>query len=331
MAEQVTRVLVLGATGHVGQAVVRHALDQGQKVTALTRRTNPEALHGLNVNVVQVDAGLRSLPELAVGHDVLVDAAAPYPLAFCVPGSTYWRSQVDDAVRRMELVIDAARRSRARLVYVSSCTTMPRCESSPEAAAAVWRRSVSPYFEAKSAMEHAVVAAARAGLPAVIVSPATFLGPWEFRPVEASFVRLVLERRLPMVLNRVTSVIDVREVADAIDRALTRGFYGCPIPLAGHNIGWPELVMLTAQVAGMPWQPVLPLPPDAVSAWTFWSQAACIAGGLTVPPALNFVYLIADTLPMQHSPEQIALGVRIRPLDETLHDSIAFHRARGNP
>lgn len=331
MTAQPQRVLVLGATGHIGQAVIRHALEHGRQVTALTRRANPESLSGLNINVVRVDEGLQSLPEVAAGHDLMVDAAAPYPLAPSVPGSMHWRWQVDEAVRRMNLVIDAARRNRMRLAYVSSCTTLPRCESEAKAAGAVWRRSVSPYFEAKAAMEHAVMRAAREGLPAVVVNPATFLGPWEFRPVEGSFVRLVLERRFPMVLDEVTCVIDVREVAEAIDQALSRGLYGCPIPLAGHNIAWPDLVLRTAQVAGMPWEPVLPLPADAVAAWTFWMQTACARLGFMPPTALNFVPLIADTLPMQRSPEQAALGVTIRPLEESLRDSIAFHRARQSP
>ena len=329
--ERVTRVLVLGATGHVGQAVVRHALERGRQVTALTRRSSPEALAGLDVNVVQIDSTLQALCEVAPGHDLLVDAAAPYPLAPAVFGSTQWRAQVHEAVGRMEYVIDVARRNRMRFAYVSSCTTLPRSEPSALAAAAVWRRSVSPYFEAKAAMERAVVRSALEGLPAVIVNPATFLGPWEFREVEASFVRLVLERRLPMVLNGMTCVIDVREVAEAIDKALALQWYGHPIPLAGHNISWPDLVMLTAQIAGLPWEPVVPLPADAVSAWNFWTQAGYTALGLPPPPALNFVPLIADTFPMPPSPEQLTLGIVVRPLEESLRDSIDFHYSRQSP
>jgi dihydroflavonol-4-reductase len=328
MTEPPKRVLVLGATGHIGQAVVRHALERGRKVTALTRRFDPEALRGLDVKIVQVDGELSSLADLAAGHDLLVDAAGPYPLTPGIPGGAQWQAQVDGAVRRMEHVIDVVRRCGVRLAYVSSSTTLPRDELGLRAAAAVWRRSVSPYFEAKVAMEHIVVAAAREGLPAVIVNPATFLGPWEFRPVEGSFVRLVLERRLPMVLNETTCVIDVREVAVGIDRALAHELYGCPIPLAGYDIDWPELVMLTAQLAGLPWEPVFSLPSDVVSAWVFWMQTAHMAAGLTPPAALDFVPLIADTLPMGRSTEQIALGVTVRPLEETLRDAIAFHRTR---
>lgn len=328
MPKRQTRVLVLGATGHIGQAVARHALKKGWQVTALTRRDRPEGLLDLDINLVRIDGSLHSLSRLAAGHDLLVDAAAPYPLSTGVPGCESWRSQVDAAVDRMELVIEAARRNHLRLAYVSSCTTLPRQESPQQAAAAVWRRSVSPYFEAKAAMEHAVLAAARGGLPAVVVNPAAFLGPWEYRAVEGSFVRLVLERRLQMVLDQTMCVIDVRDVAEAIDRAFASEMYGRPIPLSGHNIGLPALVMRTARLAGMNSMPPFPLHPDVVSVSTYWTQTMLKAIGSPAASALNFIPLIADVLPMQPSPEQVALGVTIRPLDQTLRDAIAFHRQR---
>lgn len=328
MEDPLNRVLVLGATGHVGQAVVRHALDRGRKVTALTRRLDPEALRGLDIKVVQVDPELSSLSEIAAGHDVLVDAAGPYPLAPSLPSSMLWRTQVDGAVRRMKHVIDAARRNKLVLAYVSSCTTLPRDGSDLQAAAAVWRRTVSPYFEAKAAMEHAVVAAAGEGLRAVIVNPASFLGPWEFRPLDVSFVGLVLQRKFPMVLNQLTCVIDVRDVADAIDRALSQEMYGQPIPLSGHNIGFSELVMRTAQLAGLPTVPPIPLEPSFAAASAFWMQMGCMAFGVAPPTALNFIPLILDVVPFSHSAEQAALGVEIHPLDRTLCDSIDFLRAR---
>ena len=328
MLKPPTRILILGATGHIGQAVTRHALKKGLQVTALSRRDRPEGLLDLNINLVRIDSSLRSLSDVAAGHDLLVDAAAPYPLSSGVPGSQSWRSQVDSAVERMELVIDAARRNNMRLAYISSCTTLPRQESPQRAAAAIWRRSVSPYFEAKAAMEHAVLAAARDGLPAVILNPAAFLGPWEYREVEGSFVRLVLEGRLQLVLDQIMCVIDVRDVAEAIDRAFACEMYGRPIPLSGHNIGLPALVMRTAKLAGMNSIPPFPLHPDMVSASAYWMQTMLKSIGSTAASALNFIPLIADVLPMQPSPELLELGVTIHPLDQTLRDSIAFHRQR---
>jgi uncharacterized protein YbjT (DUF2867 family) len=70
------RVLVLGGTGHIGQAVVREMLRCGATVTATSRRTKGEALLGLGAEVAfgdldgpgQVDAWLE-------GQDVVVEQA----------------------------------------------------------------------------------------------------------------------------------------------------------------------------------------------------------------------------------------------------------------
>jgi dihydroflavonol-4-reductase len=326
MTKTPARVFVLGATGHVGQAVVRHALEHGREVTAATRQTDPEGLRGLGAKIVRIDSELQSLAELAAGHDLLVDAAAPYLLNLGVQGSPEWRSRVDAAVRRTERVIAAARVRNLRLAFVSSYATVPRHDSPVEAAAALWRRSVSPYFEAKVAMEQAVIAAA--GVRAVIVNPVAFLGPWEFREAERNFVPLVLARRLPMVIGQTMCVIDVRDVADAIDRAVSREFFGKPIPLAGHNILPVDLAVMTARLGGVPATPPLVVDGHAAAAAAFWGHWAFSAFGMPAPSFLGLIAISPEIMPIQQSQEQIDLGVTIRPLEETLRDAVAFHQSR---
>ena len=328
MSKPPRRVLVLGATGHIGQAVVRHALEKGREVTAATRRDHPECLRDLGVRIACIDGAFGSLAELAAGHDLVIDAAAPFPLIPGVPGCGQWQSQVNAAVLRMKAVIDAARRNGARLVYVSSFTTLAPRKSRADRAAALWRRSYSPYFEAKAAMERAVIAAAREGMQAVVVNPVACFGPWEFRARERCFVRLVVERGLPMILDQGVCVMDTRDAAEAIDRALAEEMYGRPIPIAGHNIGAHELSLRIARMAGIDRPQIMPVHPATASAYAYWMQMASMAWGFEPPTAMNFIPLIADSCPMERSPEQMALGVRIRPLEDTLRDAIAFHQGR---
>ena len=325
------RILVLGATGHLGQAVVRRALESGHAVTAVSRQPDPIALHGLDVTRVRLDDGYGALKEIAPGqdvttHDVLVDAAAPYPLDPCLPGSHAWRQAVDGAVAGTRQVLDAARRNRLKLVFVSSFTTLPRWESPLRAMETAMRRSMCPYFEAKAAMEREVMAAAREGLPAVIVNPAAFLGPWEFRNEESSFVRLVLAGRMPAVMDHVLSVIDVRDVAEAIECALAREMFGRPIALAGHNV---SLLEVARQICALDDERALrpaALDPRVASLAAFWTSAAFAAAGRTAPDPWRAVPLAADGFPMRPSTEQIAMGLDLRPLSATLRDAIAFHR-----
>jgi dihydroflavonol-4-reductase len=320
------RIFVLGATGHLGQAIVRHALERGHRVTAASRQPDPIALRGLDVTITCVDGGLSMLDEVSAAHDVLVDAAAPYPLELRVPGGAAWRQAIGSAVERTRRVLLAVRRNRLRLVFISSFTTLPRRESPLGTMESAWRRSAYPYFEAKAAMEQVAMDAAGEGLPAVVVNPAACLGPWEYRADESSFVRLVMARRMPLVMDHTLSVIDVRDVAEAIEHALRLKMFGRPIALAGHNVSLLEVARQIAALdgAGGP----MPAAVDArVAALTaFWTSAACAAFDRRTPDVWRAVPLAAEGFPMVPSPEQIAMGFDLRPLSVTLRDAIAFHR-----
>jgi nucleoside-diphosphate-sugar epimerase len=323
---------VLGATGHIGQAVIRHALGLGREVTAVTRQQDPLALRGLGVDVVRVEDSLGALNHIAAGHDLIVDAAAPYPLDPCVAGSDAFRGAIGRSEIHAQQVIAAARRHSLRLVFLSSFTTLPRAQASARAWETAWRRSTYPYFAAKAAMEQMVLDAARRGLPVLVINPAACLGPWEYRNEGSSFVRLVLGRRLPMVMDQWLSVIDVRDVAETIDRCLEREFFGRPIALAGHNVNLVELARQILQLDGAPGLAPWPLNAGFASIAAFWTSAAFAAVNQETPDLWRAVPLIADAFPMDPSPEQIAIGLTLRPLVATLCDAVDFHQGigRGN-
>lgn len=312
------RILVLGATGHIGQAVVRRALAGGHEVTAVTRQTDPPSLRRLGVTLASIDEALSG------GHDVVIDAAAPYPLGPSIPGSVHWHDTVASAVERTARIVEAARRNGSRLAFISSFTTIPRRESPLQAMESSWRRSVYPYFEAKAAMERTVVDAAMRGLAAVIVNPVVCLGPWEFRRDGTGFVRSVLAYGAPVVMDQTISVIDVRDVALAIDLALDRNLFGRPILLAGHSI---SIAALASRISALRGGTVAPIAVDnrLASAAAFWAGASFAGMGLRAPEFWGAIPLAAEPYPPAPSPEQMAIGLRLRPLEETLYDSVAFH------
>jgi nucleoside-diphosphate-sugar epimerase len=322
--------LVLGATGHIGQAVVRHWLERGHAVTAATRQANPRALAGLPVRVVQVDEDFSRLREVAAGHNVLIDAAAPHPLGPAVKGSDIWQRVIDGAARRTECVLDAARVHALQVGFFSSFTTLPRQESAVRSREAAWRRSAYPYFEAKVTMERMMLEAARGGMAVAVVNPAACLGPWEYRPDTSSLVPLVLAGRLPVVMNQMSNLIDVRDVAAALELALRHECYGRPIPLAGHNLTPAELVSRIAAIGGRRGASPVAVPTLWASAAGLWAEMAYAAMGRPAPDEWRAVPLIGDNFPMARSAEQEAIGVTIRPLEDTLRDAVAFHTATGS-
>src|SRR6476661_7359033 len=119
-------VVVLGASGHIGQAVTRELAARGCSVTAATRRRASPELAALGVAVAPGDADdPGQLDRWVSGHDAVVDAAAPHPLSLCVPDSPAERDPMGYASRRTHVLLDAVSRHGAQLVFVSSFTTLP--------------------------------------------------------------------------------------------------------------------------------------------------------------------------------------------------------------
>jgi dihydroflavonol-4-reductase len=321
--------IVLGATGHVGQAMVRELIEQGYRVTAATRQSASKALADLDVSVARGDADTPGqLDAWIAGHELVVDAAAPSPLNVFLANSVEQSDPLAHARRRTQALLDAVARHGAQLAFISSFTTLPRSGSMISAVESEWRRRIYPYFRVKQLMEDMVLHAARSGLPAVVVNPSAFLGPWELGAERSSFVRLVLERELPAAMRHVINVIDVRDVAALIHAAVAARRYGVRIPLAGHNIAVDELARRIALIAGVN-APLLSTNARATAAAAYWLEAALALAGRAPPDAWRAAPLIAEAWPMEHSAEQRALGVRIRPLDDTLRDAVRWHRKHG--
>lgn len=317
--------MVLGATGHVGQAVVRELLARGFRVTAATRQHDPRSLAGLKVRVARGDAeDPAQMDRWMKGHDVVVDAAAPHPLSIYVPDGREELDPLTYARRRIRSMLDALARHGAHLAFIGSFTTLPRNDTGLAAIEARMRRRVYPYFGVKQMMEDMVLDAARAGLPAVILNPSAFLGPGDSKPESSSFTRMVMSGRLPMTMTHVINVIDVRDVAANVCAALEAERHGVQIPLAGHDVAVNELARRIAMLAGVA-PPPLTTGTRVAAIAAFWAETALSMTGRAAPHALRAVPLIADAVPMEPSAEQRALGVQIRPLGDTLRDTVRWH------
>lgn len=311
------RVLVLGGTGHLGAAVVHEALARGHAVSVASRRGQPaRSLAGLAITRLGFDVDDRAALRRAVaGHDLVVDAAAPYPLHAEPEAEAR-------AVARMRSVIRAIADAGARLAYVSSFVTLPSGNSNRTRTI----RALHPYFAVKQAME-AEVLRASAGLRAVVVNPTACLGPWDPKPRELAIIPLLMDQRLPATVAATINVIDVRDVAQGLLEAVERERYGVPILLSGHNLGADQLAARVCKLANVPAPPArVPLGPTVIGA--MWLDAAYATLGRENPrPALS-VLLIAASEALDVGEVQRQLGAAPRDLDDTLRDAIAWYRGQ---
>jgi dihydroflavonol-4-reductase len=324
------KALVLGVTGHVGNAVAREFLARGYGVTGLSRRGRSRAnLEGLALNYVRGDIDSASSMEAWVrGQEVVVDAAAPYPVALPEDGAAGAARILDHARRRTRKLLRAVGKHHARLVYVSSFGTLPQSRTDLDRIATALMQRSHPYFAVKRQVEGDVLEAARDGLPVVVVNPTGCLGPWDYKDRKRCFVPALLRGEMPAATDQMLNVIDVRDVAIGIVNAIEQKRYGEPIPLSGHNISNEGLFRWICEVGGV-------RAPRVVGS----SGAAVVASYLTeislralhvetpLPALIAMLTYMHDYL--APSAAQVDLGVELRPLSQTLLDSIEWYRSIG--
>lgn len=187
-------VLVTGAAGFAGHAVALRLLSGGHRVRVLVRRAEQAALF----------AGADA--EVATGslEDPQAMAAAVRDVAtvvHCAATSTDWAPREDfrksnvDGTRTLLAAAGAVGVSRFVHISTTDVYGYPRvpCEE-----AAPLRDVGLPYNTTKVAAEHLVRQAEAAGLPVVILRPATIYGPRSTALV-LPLARLLKQRRLILV------------------------------------------------------------------------------------------------------------------------------------
>jgi nucleoside-diphosphate-sugar epimerase len=177
-------VLVTGASGFIGSALVKHLVEAGWRVRALLRPTSPRAqLAGLRVEYAEGDINAaESVTRAVAGVRYVFHVAADYRLWARQP-SELMRTNVDGT---RTVMLAAQRAAVERIVYTSSVATLaprPNGESSDESSPLHPSGAISAYKQSKVLAERLVESLiADNGLPAVIVNPSAPIGPRDVRP-----------------------------------------------------------------------------------------------------------------------------------------------------
>jgi dihydroflavonol-4-reductase len=99
--------------------------------------------------------------------------------------------------------------------------------------------------------EREVLAAAEAGLHAVVVNPTAPVGPGDWRPTPTGrVVRDTARGRMPATVDTGLNVIHVEDAARGHLRALEAGVSGRRYILGGENLTLEQIVRLSSQAAG---------------------------------------------------------------------------------
>lgn len=247
-------IVVTGATGHVGNVLVRQLLDQGKAVRAMVLPDEDcSVLEGLGVEIVKGNVLHPAELERAFEGAQLVFHLAG--MISILPGrdERVWQVNVEGTRN----VIDAVKKMGvARLVYTSSIHALERIPEGvviDEQIPFDPETEISDYDRSKATASLAVLRAVREeGLDAVIICPTGIVGPYDFRLSEMG--RLIvdaLRRRLTFSIEGAFDFVDVRDVARGHILAAEHGRKGEFYILSGERIKIFSLVKLVQDLAGV--------------------------------------------------------------------------------
>lgn len=248
------RVVVTGASGHLGANLVSELVARGESVRALVHRSSA----GLDRLGVEQVAG--SVTDPASLTAAFAGATRVYHLA-CVISLG---GDADGRVRAVNTdgTANVARACReagvARLVHVSSINVFdqhPVDRSLDETRSRINDETPKQgaYNRSKAAAERAVREAIELGLDAVIVNPTAITGYVDHGPSQLGQMLLDLAtRKLPALLDGGFDFVDVRDVAAGTIAAGDQGQTGANYILGGFWHSLKELAEAASSVTGVP-------------------------------------------------------------------------------
>jgi dihydroflavonol-4-reductase len=322
-------VLVTGASGFVGSAVARKLVERGHKVRVLVRKSSVRAnVTGFDCEIAEGE--MRDAASLAAAMKdarYVFHVAADYRLWARDPGEI-----VENNREGTRNVMQAARDAQVeRIVYTSSVATLkPKAgRDATEQDRATIETAIGHYKKSKVAAERVVEEMVAAGLPAVLVSPSTPIGPRDIKPTPTG--RIIVEAasgRMPAYLDTGLNLVHVDDVADGHLLALEKGRIGETYILGGQNATLAQMLFAIAKLVGrkpprwqLPRGPLYPLAHAAEAVARFTGHEP---------------FLTVDALDMSKhhmffasTKAETELGYHARTYAEALADALQWFRKAG--
>jgi dihydroflavonol-4-reductase len=319
-------VLVTGASGFVGSAVLRKLAARGAQVRALVRASSPRAnFAGVDCELVEGDMrDPAAMAKAAAGARFVFHVAADYRLWAPDPAEIM-RANLEGARAAMQ-----AARGAEKVVYTSSVATLRADRDAiDETHPLADGEGVGVYKRSKVAAERLVERMIADGLPATIVLPSTPIGPRDLKPTPTG--RVVVEAaqgRIPAFVDTGLNLVHVDDVAEGHLLALERGAVGERYILGGQDASLKtmlaEIAALTGRKApkiGLPRAPLYPL--------AFAAEAVARVTGKEPFVTRDALDMAAHRMFFSSAKAERELGYHARPYREALADALAWFRQAG--
>ncbi len=323
------RVLVTGASGFVGSAVARALAARGDTVRVLMRKTSVRTnIEGFACETFEGDMRDRaSMIEAMEDVRYVFHVAADYRL---------WARDMGEIVRNnlegARAVMGAAQAvGIERIVYTSSVAALK-----PAAGRAVDETSrhseetvIGAYKKSKLVAERLVERAIGEGLPCVIVSPSTPIGPRDVKPTPTG--RIIVQAAnggMPAFVDTGLNLVHVDDVASGHLLALDKGRVGENYILGGEDVRLKDMLAVIAPLVGRK-PPRIQLPRGPLYPLALGAELVARLTGKE--PMLTVDALNMSRYHMFFSSQKARdeLGFTARPYARAIEDAVSWFRQAG--
>jgi nucleoside-diphosphate-sugar epimerase len=320
-------ILVTGATGHIGNVLVRKLISQGHDVRVLTLPgDNIRPLEGLNVERAEGD--VTDLDSLLPAFDSVKVVFHLAGIISIMPGQDELLYKVNVEGTR-KVVKACLKMDVKRLIFTSSVHALnepPHGTTIDETCSFKPQYSRGGYDRTKAQASLAVLKGVKKGLDAVIVCPSGVIGPCDYNVSQMGQLILnYLNKDMKIYIDGAYDFVDVRDVAQGLILACKNGKTGESYILSGEKITVKNLLCLLENTTGIK-APSFKIP--------YW--LANVAGKITPLYYRNrktkplFTSYSAEVLvsncDINNNKAKMELGYNSRPLKESIQDSVEWFR-----
>jgi uncharacterized protein YbjT (DUF2867 family) len=218
------QILVTGATGKQGSAIIRHLLKYDQKIRAMTRDPfKADELEKLGVEAVIGDL---------LDSDSLVSALKGIKKMYLV--TTPYNTGVDEEIVQGMTAVDAARAAGVEYMVYSSVGSADR-------------NTGIPHFDSKWKIEEHI---RELGFDYFILRPVYFMdnlgSPWVLPSLKKG------ELELPVKVNRKLAMVAVDDIGKFLAQAFIypEKFVGRAVEFAGEELTFPQALSMISKASG---------------------------------------------------------------------------------
>jgi dihydroflavonol-4-reductase len=334
------KIAVTGASGFIGAVLVPLLQDAGHELRLLTRDQLPPKnaqgyADGADIDFQTTEwvrgdmLNKETLQQLVAGMDAVIHLAAMISMK---DGPDEKLIQVN--VTGTRLLAEAAKQTGVgRFIHVSSAAAYeqaPYDQPLDENKKLVQSTRYSyPYSKAVS--QQVALEYNDSQMAVLVLAPTAVLGPYDHEPSLLGTGILKFYRgSIPAVFPGGVDMVDVRDVAGAIASALFHGTPGSTYLLSGHFATLSQVNQLVRDVKGKTKKlPVLPLWPilAALPILHAWSR---VMGASALYTRQSVDSLLYSNRKIDHAKARRELGYHPRPLSETIRDTIAWFKKKGD-